>query len=257
MRSLLRFEAWCTDVVERAFARAFPGPLEPVQIARRLIATVERDPPSGDEDRVTRYVVRIGAADFARLGADRAFLEAQWTRMAAILAERSGRTFVNGTARRVARGPLARRRNGGRQRRRDRAAAARTGRPGGAGGAPAALCARSARYGHRPAARRRKRRADRRSAAMPRAIWSSPDRRVSRRHLRIAADGAAVRFEDLGSSNGTLHNGQRDASGVVARRRPADVGDTTLAVERADPRRERARSAPGQPRRRRRRRRSS
>jgi hypothetical protein len=228
MRPLLRFEAWCTDVVERAFARAFPGPLEPVQVARRLIATVERDPPSGDEDRVTRYVVRIGAADFARLGADRAFLEAQWTRMAAILAERSGRTFVNG--------PLVALRE-------DRSLVA------GTVAVDVDVTAPLRREPAAPAALRLRyaRGAPDTGIDLPRAGASDgpivigrdaacdlvvPDRRVSRRHLRVAADGAAVRFEDLGSSNGTLHNGRRDAGGILRAGDRLTIGDTTFAVER-------------------------
>ncbi len=32
---------------------------------------------------------------------------------------------------------------------------------------------------------------------------------VSRKHCRLIRDGDAIRLEDLGSSNGTFHNGQR------------------------------------------------
>src|SRR5882757_6115099 len=32
---------------------------------------------------------------------------------------------------------------------------------------------------------------------------------VSRKHCRIIKDGGSIRVEDLGSSNGTYHNGQR------------------------------------------------
>jgi hypothetical protein len=228
VRVLLRFEAWCSDVVERAFARAFPGPLEPVQIARRLIATLERDPPQADEERITRYVVRVGAADYARLGADRAFLEAQWTRMATILAERSGR--------RLAGGPLVALRE-------DSSLVTGTVavdvgvtaplRPEPKAPPPLAL-----RFAYGPA---------RPPIDLPRPGSDDPpivigrdegcdvvlaDRRVSRRHLRIAAADGVTRFEDLASSNGTLHNGTRSAGGPLRAGDRLTLGDTTLAVER-------------------------
>jgi Inner membrane component of T3SS, cytoplasmic domain/Protein of unknown function (DUF3662) len=225
---LLRFEAWCSDVVERAFARAFPGPLEPVQIARRLIATIERDPPQADEERITRYVVRIGAADYARLGADRAFLEAQWTRMAAILAERSGR--------RLAGGPLVALRE-------DRSLVTGTvavdvGVTAPLRPEPTAPAALALRVAHGLA---------RATIALPRAGSDDPpivigrdpgcdvvlaDRRVSRRHLRVVSAATAIRFEDLGSSNGTLHNGTRTGEGALRAGDRLTLGDTTFAVER-------------------------
>jgi pSer/pThr/pTyr-binding forkhead associated (FHA) protein len=42
-----------------------------------------------------------------------------------------------------------------------------------------------------------------------------PVSEVSRKHCRIIRDGDTVRAEDLGSSNGTFHNGQRISGGVV------------------------------------------
>jgi pSer/pThr/pTyr-binding forkhead associated (FHA) protein len=42
-----------------------------------------------------------------------------------------------------------------------------------------------------------------------------PVSEVSRKHCRIIRDGDTVRAEDLGSSNGTFHNGQRISGGVI------------------------------------------
>ena len=42
-----------------------------------------------------------------------------------------------------------------------------------------------------------------------------PVSEVSRKHCRIIRDGDTIRAEDLGSSNGTFHNGKRISGGVV------------------------------------------
>jgi pSer/pThr/pTyr-binding forkhead associated (FHA) protein len=42
-----------------------------------------------------------------------------------------------------------------------------------------------------------------------------PVSEVSRKHCRVLKDGDAVRVEDLGSSNGTYHNGQRISGSVT------------------------------------------
>ena len=42
-----------------------------------------------------------------------------------------------------------------------------------------------------------------------------PVSEVSRKHCRVLKDGDAIRVEDLGSSNGTYHNGQRISGSVT------------------------------------------
>jgi pSer/pThr/pTyr-binding forkhead associated (FHA) protein len=42
-----------------------------------------------------------------------------------------------------------------------------------------------------------------------------PVSEVSRKHCRVLKDGDAIRVEDLGSSNGTYHNGQRVSGSVT------------------------------------------
>ncbi|MBV9102891.1 MAG: DUF3662 domain-containing protein, partial [Candidatus Eremiobacteraeota bacterium] len=88
MRFVAAIETWCANVVERTFARAFPGALEPAQIARRLIATIEHAPPSLDDEGATGYIVRLSANDAAALETERELLERQWTRMAQALCAR-------------------------------------------------------------------------------------------------------------------------------------------------------------------------
>jgi FHA domain/Protein of unknown function (DUF3662) len=69
-----RIESACARVVEDAFARVFPSALQPEQIGRRLIATAQAS--SGD-----LYLVRVHPSDYARLAADRDFLEGRWSAM--------------------------------------------------------------------------------------------------------------------------------------------------------------------------------
>ena len=61
------------------------------------------------------------------------------------------------------------------------------------------------------------------------------DPRVSRRHVAIAASSSTPHFRDLGSSNGTLLNGRRVASGALDCGDVMTLGDTELVIE-ADPR---------------------
>src|SRR5947209_8862773 len=59
-----------------------------------------------------------------------------------------------------------------------------------------------------------------------------PVSEVSRKHCRVIKDGDDVRVEDLGSSNGTFHNGQRIQGSVVVQ--PGDsveVGPVVFVVQ--------------------------
>jgi hypothetical protein len=227
MKALVAVEAWCAAAVERAFAVTFGGAIEPVQIARRLVATIESAPPARDDAAPTRYVVRVGAADFRRLDAERADLERLWTHMAGTLCARAGAApaqppvvvivqddaLVAGTV------------------------AVGVERPQPGGPAPAALALRVALgpgagtafalprpgSGPRPVIVGR-------DAACDVAL---SDPRVSRRHVRCTVVDDGVAFEDLGSSNGTYVNGERRAAGVLRAGDLLEVGDTALRVEPA------------------------
>jgi predicted component of type VI protein secretion system len=54
---------------------------------------------------------------------------------------------------------------------------------------------------------------------------------VSRKHCRMIKDGDTVRLEDLGSSNGTFHNGQRVQEAVLAPGDNVQVGPVSFVVQ--------------------------
>jgi hypothetical protein len=208
-----RLEAVCASAVERAFALAFPSELEPVQIARKLVAAFESgETPDGRGGR--RFTVRLSTNDAAHFEGSRAYLERQWTAMLARLAERSGRpqgrpvvtvqadpAVASGT---VAIGvePLAE---------------------------PTHLLLRL-RKGVPPGARARLRGAlvVGRDPACELVLL---DPRVSRRHLAIEANDVAVRFRDLDSSNGTYVNERRLGDGALRCGDVVVLGDSELVVE--------------------------
>lgn len=213
MSFFARLEATCAGAVERTFALAFPSALEPVQIARKLVAAYE----SGLEARGRngrRFVVQLSAADYARLEADRTYLESQWASMLARLAERAGRPermpqvctevgsgVATGTVAIVVE-PLAE---------------------------PARLLLR-VRRGVPPDAAV--------LLAGVVAVGRDPasdlvlvDPRVSRRHCTIEVTATGMTFLDLGSSNGTSLNGVRRAEGALRLGDVLVLGDCELVVE--------------------------
>jgi len=54
---------------------------------------------------------------------------------------------------------------------------------------------------------------------------------VSRKHCRILRDGETLRVEDLGSSNGTYHNGQRIQDAEVAPGDTIKVGPVVFCIQ--------------------------
>ncbi len=197
MTFFAQLETACATAVERAFAMAFPSALEPVQVARKLVAAFESGAsPAGRVGR--RFVVRLSPADFSRLAADLPYLERQWGAMLARLSERSGRpertpevcaeesgAVASGTVTIVTEAlPEPR----------ELALRVRRGMPDGA-----------------------------------RIVLVDP--RVSRRHLEIVSDGAAFRFRDLDSSNGTIVNGAPAAQGELGLGDLLLLGDSELTVE--------------------------
>lgn len=226
MTFLATFEAWCAEAVERFFARAFPGPLEPIQIARRLIATLEHDPPPAGDGPASRYVVRVSTSDSERLATEKAGLERQWSKMASALCARGGidaahppvvvivpdADLITGTVAVDAVHPET-----------GMSESAQVFRlrveRGVASGATYAL--------PRPT-----------SADVPLTVGRDPacdvvvmDPRVSRRHLRISAGDRVLRFEDLASSNGTYRNGERTSGAELRPWDRLEIGDTVFAVE--------------------------
>ena len=208
-----RLEAMCANAVERTFAGAFPSALEPVQIARKLVAAFESG--HGSSGRGGRlFTVRMSPGDFARFETDRTYLERQWSAMLARLVERSGRPERVPEVRAesdaaVASGTVA-------------IAVEALPQPDG--------IALRLRRGVPPGAR----------AALDRRMivgrdagcdFVVVDPRVSRRHLEIEPDGTKLRFRDLGSSNGTILNGVRSDAGELGLGDVIVIGDSELALE--------------------------
>lgn len=90
-----RVEEACAAFVERAFANMFPSDLEPAQIARKLVATMEARTRQTDNQTVApaRYHVYVHPADFERLSPHRAYLEGEWAALLGDMADRVGIVF--------------------------------------------------------------------------------------------------------------------------------------------------------------------
>src|SRR5215471_12668289 len=54
---------------------------------------------------------------------------------------------------------------------------------------------------------------------------------ISRKHCRLIQEGDSLRVEDLGSSNGTYHNGQRVQEAVVAPGDTIQIGSIAFVVQ--------------------------
>lgn len=91
-----RIEETCAAFIERAFAVVFPSDLEPAQIARKLVATMEARTHREEGAMMApgRYDVFVHPADFERLSVHRAYLEEEWALLLADVAERVGIAFA-------------------------------------------------------------------------------------------------------------------------------------------------------------------
>jgi hypothetical protein len=209
-----QLETACANAVERAFAVAFPSALEPVHVARKLVASFESSAsPAARSGR--RFIVRMSANDFARLGSDLPYLERQWTAMLARLAERSGKPQRAPEVRAEAAAAVA---NG------TVAIVVETL----AAPTELALCVRrglplgtSYALGRSPVLVGRDPACD--------VVLADP--RASRRHAEIARDGDTWRVRDLGSSNGTLLNGAPIVESELGLGDVLTIGDSELIVE--------------------------
>jgi hypothetical protein len=105
---LAKIEQLCATFVERAFAKTFPSDLEPAQIARKLVSTMEAR-TQRDEDRLSApsaYAVYVSPEDFVRLAEHQEYLERTWAELLRNLAAKVGIAF-DGGAPRVAMAPRA------------------------------------------------------------------------------------------------------------------------------------------------------
>ena len=98
MSFLERLEQACASFIERTFAKTFPSDLEPTQIARKVVATMEAR-TRGDEGHMTApgsYIVYVNPSDFERLAEYQAYLEREWAELLRDLAGRVGIRFLEG-----------------------------------------------------------------------------------------------------------------------------------------------------------------
>jgi hypothetical protein len=96
-----RIEQLCAGLIERAFAKTFPSDLEPAQIARKLVSTMEAK--TRDEAGALRapaaYAVYMSASDFERLAEHQKYLERAWAELVRELAAKVGVALEGGDAR--------------------------------------------------------------------------------------------------------------------------------------------------------------
>lgn len=100
MSFFAKLEQFCAGFIERAFARTFPSDLEPAQIARKLVSTMEARTRE-EEGRLRApgsYAVYVSPADFNRLAEHREYLERAWSDLLRDLAGRVGVSFDEGHA---------------------------------------------------------------------------------------------------------------------------------------------------------------
>jgi hypothetical protein len=93
-----RIEQACAAFIERTFAKTFPSDLEPAQVARKLVATMEAR-TRGDDGKLVApgsYTVFVNPEDFSRLVEHRAYLEREWAELLRDMAGRVGVSFFDG-----------------------------------------------------------------------------------------------------------------------------------------------------------------
>lgn len=98
MSLLAKIERFCARLIERSFAKTFPSDLEPAQIARKLLATMEAQ--TRETDGLLRapsaYAVYVSPADFERLAEHQGYLERAWGDLLRNLARKVGVSFDEG-----------------------------------------------------------------------------------------------------------------------------------------------------------------
>ena len=246
---LQRFEKRLEGLVEGAFAKVFKGVVHPVEILNAMQREAEAHKAilAGGRTLVpNRYVIDLSPYDHSRLAPYAAALAQE---LAQSQAEFIGEQALDGLRRRdrrdrARRGPGHRHVPGHRRglhRRRGRpgaaprlrrrpAAATRAYDQGGGYGPPPAARRPAATCGWSPA-----------TAAPTRCQIGStvigrgdqanlrlPDVGISRRHARLDFDGGQVVLTDLGSTNGTMVNGQRVSAVALNPGDMIQLGTTTL-----------------------------
>lgn len=101
MSFLERIEQACAIFIERTFAKSFPSDVEPAQIARKLVSTMEAQTRAEDGGLTTpsAYAVYVSPADFERLAGHREYLERAWAELLCDLGAKVGVRFADGEPR--------------------------------------------------------------------------------------------------------------------------------------------------------------
>jgi hypothetical protein len=218
---LAKLEEACAAFIERAFAKTFPSDLEPAQIARKLVATMEAR-TRGEEGRLiapSAYAVYVNPIDFDRLAEHHDYLERAWAELLRDLAAKVGVTFDEGDAR-VTMAP------------RD--------------GVPKGAIAIESGDAVQPAPHRSLRMI---KGLPPNGVYSIEGRArigrseeseivlvdpsVSRSHAIVEVEGRETVVRDLGSTNGTFVNGRRIQSHALRDGDELLFGNTRMKFESA------------------------
>jgi hypothetical protein len=203
-------ERTCALFVERSFARIFPSRIEPVRIARRLIAALEATSPPP-----THYTVLLHPSDREQLLEELPDLCASWQEMIAQMAERLHVTLADDPCvavlgeNRTVRGTVEILAPKGEAMLRLRVLC----------GAQSEIAlvvpeGKTLRIG---------RAAD--------SALTLLDPSVSRRHAECTLNVGLLSIRDLGSTNGTFVDGRRVESATVRRGGRIRIGDAELTLE--------------------------
>lgn len=220
MNFFARVEEACAAFVERAFANMFPSDLEPAQIARKLVATMEARTRQREDGPVApaHYAVYVHADDYARLSPHRAYLEGEWAALLADVGERVGISFETPPRIELREGAdmvagaveIATEENEG-----SRARSAFVLRVlGGIATEPEFRINGAARVGR-----------------SPESDVHLPDPSVSRIHALLDVQNGALVVHDGGSTNGTYVNKERIDSAVLKSGDVVSFGKAALRVE--------------------------
>ncbi len=95
MSFLEKIEQACATFIERAFAKTFPSDVDPAQIARKLVSTMETQTrkDEGHLSAPAAYAVFVSFEDFERLADHHEYLKRAWAELLNELAAKVGITF--------------------------------------------------------------------------------------------------------------------------------------------------------------------
>ncbi len=222
-----RIEETCAAFIERAFANMFPSDVEPAQVARKLVATMEaRTHNAGNAMRApARYAVYVNPIDYARLQPHRKYLQDEWSALLSDVARRVGITFRESAPTvtlnqddGVVAGGIDIEVDSGTEKRGAASVAFALRSISGMPQAPVFVVAGATRVGRNPQCD---------------LVLSDPS--VSRYHALLDVRDGNLLVLDAESTNGTYVNGERTATRELAVGDVVAFGKTRMRVETAPP----------------------